>query len=442
MYSRRVPVTSSRGSSSTRDADATDLRATSPGGAGLAAYAAYAPGDVIGGAYEVLSLLGHGGDGAVFEAKDRVLGRVVAVKVSSEVGWLKNEAVSLAAIRHPGLPVVHAFGVERALAYLVFERVRGVELAVEQRRRAGRGESFSIAEVLAILTSLADALAAVHRAGLVHRDIKPENVLLTPDGRTVLVDFGLVSSARDATSDASADLCAGTPLYMAPETILKSVKAGAAHLLDVYAFGVVAFELLTSRPPFECSNTVELFLAHVESPPPSPASLRRDTPAALAALIVDLLEKDPQSRPESMDAVLVRLRAIRAPRPPDPPVRVLVVDDDPTMRTRIELIVRRAVPDAEVATAHGGDSALDRIAEAAPDVMLVDLEMPGMNGVELCFTLRATSLADRCTLILVSAAAEEGDVELLYRLGVAHFVPKGEHLTRQLVPLLQSLRRD
>ncbi len=267
-------------------------------------------GELIAGTWEVRSLLGVGGMGQVFDAHDRFLRRAVAIKAAlgGDAGpGLRAEAQALAAIRHPGLVTVYAGGVHHDLEYVVMERIFGEDLGSHLGRRLRDGSPAPIPEALAILAPLAEALGAVHRAGIAHRDVKPENVLLGPSGRVVLADFGVF---QPEFAMARAPTRSGSPAYMAPETIRGSVGLGGGYLVDVYAFGVLAFELLAGRLPFVADSTPDFYLAHLTREIPSLAEVRGDVPHALETLIVRCLAKEPDDRPQNMDDVAFQLRVM------------------------------------------------------------------------------------------------------------------------------------
>ncbi len=394
---------------------------------------------MLSGTYEIRGVLGAGGSGQVFDAHDRALNRRVAVKVA----WpgvrglgllLRQEAQALAVIRHPALVSVYAFGAHEGIEYLVMERVPGVTLEEHLAQRRASGEPLPIEDAYEILIAISEALAAVHRAGIAHRDVKPGNVLLAPGGRVVLSDFGLVVPEFDV--DGAALL--GTPAYMAPESILGTVKAGAAHLVDTYALGVLAFELVTGAPPF-LGGRATLLIQHVEAAVPE---LPHAAPK-LAALVHEMLAKDPTSRPQQVESVVWRLRALRADhlaRSPLRPFSVLVVDDDPHIAKLVAMYVRAAVPKADVTVVSSGKEALAKIQEAVPHLLLLDLMMPGMTGVELHMYLRGARLAEQCTIVAMSAGASAADIALLYELGIARFILKDEKLRSAVSDIAREVR--
>jgi serine/threonine-protein kinase len=400
----------------------------------------FAPGELLDGVYEVMQLLGRGGMGQVFEAHDHLLNRRVAIKAA----WpnplappLRNEARALAAFRHPSLLSVHTLGEHRGVDYLVMERVYGVSLADHIQARVSQRELFTPAEVIQLLRPVAEGLSVVHRAGLVHRDVKPENIMLTPDQRIVLMDFGLVLPEFQFKGRKSV---AGSPPYMAPEALAGSLATGQGHLLDIYSLGVLAYELLAGERPFLGDTLRELVSAQQRGAPKSLAERRTDCPLDLCQLIHEMLSSNPQGRIQSAEAVAWQLKSIAdGPRNPSqpqreqrPPMSVLIVDDDVDLAKILTFYVRQIMVSAEIRVAHDGEEALRAVERQEPEVMLLDLHMPRMNGVELCMRLKGEGLAQHCSIISVSAGAQEHDVQLLHQLGIHHFVEKGSNLRERL----------
>jgi serine/threonine protein kinase len=402
----------------------------------------FASGELIAGVYEIRSLLGSGGMGEVYEAQDRGLNRRVALKVvRANIGsdYLLREGRALAAIHHPGVVTVHTLGEHKGTPFLVLERVHGLSLdrMIDERRL--RGERFAVAEAVDLLVAISDALSFVHRTGLAHRDVKPSNVMLAPGGRVVLMDFGLVLPHADRAGHKSV---AGSLDYMAPEALTGNVAEGAAHLVDVYGLGVLAYELLAGILPFDGGGeTVSVYRAKTRESP-NVITRRADVPAALGALIAQMTSADPGERPQSAEVVLWQLRSIRArlgPGAASRPFTVLVVDDDEDMRAALSLYVRAAAPDADIEATGDGRQAVRSVRRRVPDLLLLDLDLPDINGIEVCMLLRGMQLGDACMIVSVSGRATRADVELLQQLGVQSF-EKGPDLMHSLARLIHHMR--
>ena len=402
------------------------------------------PGDrVADGAFEVMSCLGRGGMGEVYEARDLALSRVVAIKVLRDgiaPGVLQFEARALAACRHPGVATVHSLGRDGDLEFLVMERIYGVTLSGLIAQRQQSGSPLTVDEALDILVGISEALAAIHETGVAHRDLKPDNVLLAPRGRVVIVDFGIV--APECHRDRDAPL-AGTPYYMAPETIAADVSTGEGHLVDLYALGVVAYQLLTGEVPFVGESPMEVLSQHLVNTAPDVLDARADVPVELALLLADLLQKNPDERPHSIEAVLWRLRALRGEperRARAKRLRVLLADGDPNALRLAELVVRRVAVDAEIEAVADGVAALQAATQRAPDLLVVDLDLPRMNGLEVTLALRGTRALDRTTIVVVGERAGPHDVAVMREAGAAHFLKKGPSYEAALAAAVRGLR--
>jgi serine/threonine-protein kinase len=292
-----------------------------------------APGTVVAERYRIQELVGRGGMGAVYRAEHLTLGNTMAVKVlrgshgahPDIVRRFQREAVAASQIRHPGIVEVTDFG--RTLDgrfYLAMEFVDGETLA----RRLGRAGAFLPSEAMELVQELARALGAAHARGIYHRDIKPENVLLAADGTAKIADFGIARLAegpRDARETA-AGLIFGTPQYMSPEQAAGQRQDGRS---DVYALGVLLYELLTGAPPFVGASATHVLAAHLLSPVPRlpDQGPHGPIPSTLADLVGRMMAKSAAERPATMVEVEVALdavlagHALPAPSAPRPTVR-------------------------------------------------------------------------------------------------------------------------
>lgn len=409
----------------------------------------FRPGDVLADAYEVRSLIGEGGMGQVFEGYDRNLARRVAIKANwpeTQVS-VRTEAQALAAVRHPGVVGVYAFGTHEGTEYMVMEHVSGVTLAHHLERLEGAG--LPMLERLDILVAIADGLAAIHRAGISHGDVKPENALLSASGRVVLTDLGLVRAAYEPDEG----LVAGTPAYMAPEIVSPRYQHAGWNLVDAYAFGVLAFRVLSGTFPYEGKTDFDLLIKHSEADVPR-LSERVSVPKRLAELVERLLAKDPNDRPPTMDAVVWQLRSARDevahsspslhPRPVAPagPLRVLVVDDDVDIARLVAMYVKQAAPGAEVTVAGSAQQALEVFRKDPPRLVFLDLMMPKTSGFELFTYLRGVRLVDASTVVAMSAGGSPTDVQLMLELGAHDFIPKGPELRARVGRIVKMLSSE
>ncbi|HWC22968.1 MAG TPA: protein kinase [Flexivirga sp.] len=253
-------------------------------------------GDLMGGRYRLTSRIAAGGMGEVWQARDEILGRTVAIKLlkeglTDEEGFterFRNEARLSAALAHGNIAQVYDYGEDSNLAYLVMEFVPGKPLSSILHERG----PISAADTANLIGQAAAALHAAHRAGLIHRDVKPANMLVTPDGVVKLTDFGIARAVGSAAMTKTGEVM-GTAQYLAPEA---AMGRETTALTDVYSLAVVTYEMLGGRRPFTADSAVALALAHVnEQPPPLPA----EVPAPMRAVVHVALEKDPEARPDS-----------------------------------------------------------------------------------------------------------------------------------------------
>src|SRR5215210_1213030 len=283
------------------------------------------------GAYDIQALLGTGGMATVYQGFDQNLHRAVAVKVlstslatdSSFVDRFRQEARLIASLRHPHIAQVYAFGEHAGAPYMVQELLPGPTLEKRLKDIAARGEHMPQPEVLATITQLASALDAAHAIGVIHRDVKPSNALYNAQGQIVLTDFGIARSAGDASRTATAaGVIMGTPGYVAPEQAISSVALTPA--CDIYALGIVLFELLCGRLPFEADTAMGVVLKHLYDPPPPPTSVRPELPAAVDAVVLRALDKEPTARFSSageLAKVLAAAWPLAAPPAPAQPLQ-------------------------------------------------------------------------------------------------------------------------
>ncbi len=273
-------------------------------------------GRVLADRYAVGELLGRGGMAEVYLATDRVLDRPVAFKVLG--GWLANdgtfverfrrEALAAARISHPNLVAVFDAGSEDGVHYIVMEHVPGETLA-DVLRKEGRLHPNRASSIAA---SVADALGVAHAARIVHRDVKPANVMLTPDGRTKLMDLGIARNI-DGESITHASSILGTAGYVSPE---QARGDPVDHRSDVYSLGCVLYEMLTGRQPFEAQDPLAMAYKHVHEAPVPPTSLEPSIPPALEAVTLRAMEKEPGSRFQNVEEMASALDDRTAPVAP------------------------------------------------------------------------------------------------------------------------------
>jgi len=265
-------------------------------------------GVTFGGRYELDSRIAIGGMGEVWEATDHVIGRTVAIKIlkdeyMGDPGFLERfraEARHAALVNHEGIASVFDYGEENGSAFLVMELVPGEALSTILERDG----SLSTDKTLDIVAQTSAALQAAHAAGLVHRDIKPGNLLITPDGRVKITDFGIARIADQVPLTATGQVM-GTVQYLSPE---QASGHPASPATDIYSLGIVAYECLAGKRPFTGESQVAIAMAQInEQPPPLPATVA--TP--VQNLVMAMIAKKPEERPASAAAVARAATALR-----------------------------------------------------------------------------------------------------------------------------------
>ncbi|MFI6758277.1 protein kinase [Micromonospora sp. NPDC050417] len=275
------------------------------------------PGVLLGNRYRLDERIAGGGMGDVWRGTDEVLGRTVAVKILlpallDEPGFaerFRGEARTMATINHPGVVDVYDYGSDQQIAFLVMEYVEGDALSTT----LGRVGRLTPARTMALMAQAADALHAAHEKGIVHRDVKPGNLLVRPNGTLVLTDFGIARSAMVGQLTAAGSVL-GTASYISPE---QATGGTASPASDVYALGVVAYQCLSGRRPFEGENPLDIAMQHVrDAPRPLPA----DIPPAVRAIVERSMAKDPAARwPTAATLAAVARQAATPAQPMRPP---------------------------------------------------------------------------------------------------------------------------
>jgi serine/threonine protein kinase/beta-lactam-binding protein with PASTA domain len=268
-------------------------------------------GRVLDGRYRVEARVARGGMATVYRALDIRLDRIVALKVMHQlyadddqfVTRFIREAKSAAKLSHPNVVSVFDQGDDNGVVFLAMEYVHGRTLRDLLRERT----RLLPQEALSILEPVLSALSAAHTAGLVHRDVKPENVLLADDGRVKVADFGLARAAANMEATSATTLI-GTVAYLAPEQVIRGV---ADPRSDVYAAGIMLFEMLTGRPPYEGETAVSVALRHAHEDVPAPSTIVPGTPVAVDQLVTRATSRDADLRPRDATAFLAETVRVR-----------------------------------------------------------------------------------------------------------------------------------
>ncbi|MEV5875324.1 tetratricopeptide repeat protein [Streptomyces sp. NPDC052101] len=269
--------------------------------------------------YRLLDLIGRGGMGEVWRARDESLGRQVAVKCLKPLSpygdpsltrvlreRFRREARVAAALSHRGVTVVHDFGESDGIPYLVMELLEGRDLS--RLLEDNKGHPLPVDDVQDIAAQVAAALAYTHRQGVVHRDLKPANIVRLTDGTVKICDFGIARLGHDIGLTArltGTGVALGTPHYMSPEQI---VGDEVDRRSDLYSLGCVLYEIATGAPPFDLEDAWAVLIGHRDTPPRPPRERRPELPGHLEEIILGLLAKQPEERPDDAGELVRRIR--------------------------------------------------------------------------------------------------------------------------------------
>src|SRR5512146_399829 len=267
-------------------------------------------GTLLNNRYQLLERIGTGGMADVFRARDLMLERSVAIKILHETysddksfqDRFKQEARAAANLSHPNIVTVHDFGFDHGQLFIVMEYIPGKDLKTILRQR-GR---YSVDEAIPLMVQACAGIGYAHRAGLVHCDVKPHNMIVTPDGRLKVTDFGIARALSTIMPDERADVVWGSPQYFSPEQATGEAPSPAS---DVYSLGVVLYEVLTGALPFTAPTSEDLARMHLEAAPIPPSEYVPDLPPTLEQIVLKVLSKEPAARYRTADQlgrVLIR----------------------------------------------------------------------------------------------------------------------------------------
>lgn len=266
------------------------------------------------GKYYIVSRLGRGGMAEVYRAYQSGLARYVAVKVIHShlaenpdfIERFEWEALAVAQLRHPNIVQIYDFDLAETLYYMVMEFIDGPTLEQELRTRREKESPLTMAEIVRIFTPLGNAIDYAHRRGMVHRDLKPANVMFNAAGEVILTDFGIVRLLA-ASGFTQAGSITGTPAYMSPEQAQGETVDGRS---DQYSLGVMLYEMVVGRLPFEGENPPAMMLKQITQPPPRPCSLNPAVPEAVETVILRALEKSPADRYPAVSDLIEALHRV------------------------------------------------------------------------------------------------------------------------------------
>jgi serine/threonine protein kinase/DNA-binding CsgD family transcriptional regulator len=401
--------------------------------------------------YEVLEHLGDGSTATVYKALDTRLGRHVALKVllphvrETTRTRFFQEATAAAQLNHPNIMAIYDIDEEKEQYFLVVEYVEGEPLS-----------DFvpSPPDVVVELgRQIAQALAYAHARQIVHRDIKPANIKVTPAGQIKIMDLGL-ALPREAKRVTAHGMIIGTPAYLSPE------QAQGLPLdlrTDIYSLGVVLYEMATGTLPFDTDDIPALLLQQVKQSPPPPRLHAPEIPTALEGVILKALEKQPARRFQNGDALASALRA-SLPTPgaeasstqsrtqasatgtstgtsnvtpsAREPLRVILADDHTLLRKTLVSYLEARDEFIVIGEAATGEEALERTLALNPDVLILDLNMPGKGGLDVLPQIRSN--APSVKVLVLTGRAEDGYIMRALRAGAHGYILKSAEETELL----------
>ena len=262
-------------------------------------------GKVLGGRYEIINKIGNGGMATVYRATDLVLKRYVAVKILRDefttdeefIRRFETEAQSAARLTHPNIVSIYDVGVDNGVYYIVMELIQGKtlkEIIVEERGPLPWKWSVNVA------IQIASALEMAHKNNIIHRDIKPHNIIITEDGIAKVTDFGIAKAVSNSTITAFGTTI-GSVHYFSPE----QAKGGYTDAKsDIYSLGVVMYEMLTGKVPFDADTSVSVALKHMQEDPVPPMEINPNIPKAVNDIILKAMQKEPMARYQTATAML------------------------------------------------------------------------------------------------------------------------------------------
>ncbi len=384
--------------------------------------------------YKITDLLGEGSTATVYKAVDQRLGRDVALKVllphvkDTVRKRFFQEATAVAQLNHPGIMAIYDIDEDDSANFLVVEYVEGDTLAEYIPSPP--------AQVAEIGRQIAQALHYAHERQIIHRDIKPANIKVTSSGVVKIMDLGL-ALPRDAKRVTTAGMIIGTPAYLSPE---QAQGLPLDYRTDIYSLGIVLYEMATGQLPFLSDDIPALLLQHVKEPPAPPRLLDPAIPVGLENVILKSLEKDPTRRFQSAGAMGQALGVSINPttgseastqpaRPVQPtaeaeraPLRLALADDHTVLRKTLVNLLSQRDQFIVVGEAGDGNGALRIAVELQPDVLLLDLNMPGRSGLDVLPEIRAN--APNVKVLVLTGRDEEWYITQALRAGAHGYVLK------------------
>lgn len=417
--------------------------------------------------YEVRSHLGDGSTATVYKAFDTLLGRDVALKVllphvrESTAQRFFQEAKAAAHLNHPNIMSIFDIGEDEGRHFLIVEYVEGDALS--------HYIPSAPAVVVELGTQIALALEYAHNNDIIHRDIKPANIKVTPDGQAKIMDLGLARGSAGKRVTAPG-MVIGTPAYISPE---QAQGHNLDSRTDIYSLGIVLYEMITGELPFNADDITALLLQHVQQPPEPPSRIVENLPLAVENVILKILEKNPNRRFQSMEAVARALRAalpttaeltntsepssdtgikpewqktMQTDRLRDPAsrsrgniVRVVLADDHTILRKTLASFIETRDEYIIIGEAADGNEALERTLELHPDLLILDLNMPKKSGLEILPQIKLQ--AQQVKVLVLTGRDDDAYIVRALRAGANGYILKSAD-ENELFESMNKVMRD
>jgi serine/threonine protein kinase len=394
------------------------------------------------GKYYVLAQIGKGSGGQVFKANHKLMDRLVAIKTvvcndddqrKEHLERLQQEARAASALNHPNLVAIYDYGLlPSGNAYTVMDFVEGESL----EETIEREKTISPERCVAVFMQVCSAMEHAHERGVVHRDLKPSNIMLaqTSDGTLIvkIVDFGIAKlmpwSGKEGLKLTMTGEIFGTPFYMSPEQCLNK---STDHRTDIYSLGCTMYEALIGASPAMSDALMSVLSKHISEPakPFKEAKPDSEIPPALEDIVLKCLQKDPNQRWGSMSEILRELRklsGVKETSSAGPVIRVLIADDSATDSKAMSSVLSKQADVEVVGAATDGEDAIDKLLQTYPQVVLMDLNMPRLNGFEA--TTQIKQKFPSVKVIGISGEATSDRIMDAFKAGIDGYCTKSQGL--------------
>ncbi len=373
--------------------------------------------------YYIIERIGTGGYSDVFKAEDQELNEIIALKVlkadfsQDNIRYLrfKNEIKFARKIKHPNVCTIYDIVVQYPYTALSMEYLDGIDLSkcipdIPESKR------------ISIFIGLSLALKAAHNINVVHCDLKPSNIMIDETSRPIIMDFG-IARYLGSTTTGDQSFVVGTPAYMSPEQF---TTRSVDHRTDIYSLGVIMFELLTGDLPFFAISPTGFMLKHTQKPVSFPSEMKKQLDPVVMEIILKCLEKKPDDRYQSMDDLLKDLQKLDSTHPrtwePARKPLILVVDDDKLFRKSIENFLE--LKNFEILSASDGEEGVRMAIQHKPDLILIDLVMPNMDGFASAQILGKNSVTAHIPILLLTSVYERERKAFSRTIGIKEYLTK------------------